>query len=305
MSRSALALALLLTLNGGCQSASGPGSSASGSSAFDCVRERGGVLISAHRAVSAPNQPENSLAAIRATAVAIPGSMVEIDVRRTADDVLVLMHDRTLDRTSTGSGRVGALSFDAVRRARLVDGAGRATDEPPPSLDEALAEARRAGVLVAVDLKADGDADLQRLARDVAAAVRRAGLDGRAMMISASERTSELVAGAAPGLMISAPVDDVADLTGLEPGRVIAWTGTRRPDPTLWDALRSRGVEVQFGTLGPAGRRLDDRYAADGDLSEYRDLAAGGASLIATDAPLAAYGVLRAEAARAATCFRR
>lgn len=295
----------LLLLLLGCQSAAQPQPGLEAAGAFDCVRERGGVLISAHRAVSAASHPENSLAAIRATTAAIAGVMVEIDIRRTGDGALVLMHDSTLDRTSTASGEVSALTLAEVRRARLTDGTGRTTDEPPPTLDEALAEIARAGALVALDLKVGEGDDLASLARDVAAAVRRAGLDRRAVMISSNERFSRLVAEAAPGLMISAPVDAIGDLDGLEPGRVVAWTGTQAPSPALWSALRERGVEVQFGTLGAAGRRLDDRYAADGDVSEYRDLAATGASLIATDTPLAAYGVLRPEAVRAAACFGR
>ena len=57
---------------------------------FDCVRD-GGVAISAHRAVSAPDQPENSIAAIEATGRAIPGAILELDAVLTKDGHLVLM----------------------------------------------------------------------------------------------------------------------------------------------------------------------------------------------------------------------
>ncbi|PZO34459.1 MAG: glycerophosphodiester phosphodiesterase, partial [Alphaproteobacteria bacterium] len=62
--------------------------------------------------------------------------------------------------------------------------------------------------------------------------------------------------------------------------------------------------EAQFGTLGPSGRRLDDVYAADGDVSEYRDLVRDGVAVIATDAPLAVMSVLGAEVRAAARCSR-
>ncbi|MBU2399549.1 MAG: glycerophosphodiester phosphodiesterase family protein, partial [Alphaproteobacteria bacterium] len=85
---------------------------------FDCVRD-GGVAISAHRAVSAPDQPENSIAAIMATGRAIPGAILELDAVLTHDGHLVLMHDETMDRTTTGRGRVADLTLAQVKAARL------------------------------------------------------------------------------------------------------------------------------------------------------------------------------------------
>ena len=97
---------------------------------------------------------------------------------------------------------------------------------------------------------------------------------------------------------------DTEDLAGLNPAQILAWTGTREERPDLWRSLREAGVEVQFGTLGAEGRRLDDVYAADGDVSEYRDLFRQGVTVIATDTPLAVKSVLGAEVAKAAACER-
>ena len=112
------------------------------------------------------------------------------------------------------------------------------------------------------------------------------------------------LAALAPEMMISAGVNRMDDLTGLNPAQILAWTGTREERPRLWRALRDRGVEVQFGTLGPDGTRRDDRYAADGDVSEYRDLVRQGVTVIATDTPLAVAGALGPELAAAARCPR-
>jgi glycerophosphoryl diester phosphodiesterase len=101
-------------------------------------------------------------------------------------------------------------------------------------------------------------------------------------------------------MMISAGLSEVEGLEGLNPAQILAWTGTREPRP----ALTARGVEVQFGTLGAAGRRLDDRYAEDGDVSEYWALFEQGAVVIATDTPLAVRSVLGAELATAERCRR-
>ena len=59
--------------------------------------------IIAHRGISA-KAPENTLASF-ALATMAPGiDMVELDVRLTKDDEVIVLHDRTLQRTSTGNG---------------------------------------------------------------------------------------------------------------------------------------------------------------------------------------------------------
>lgn len=66
----------------------------------------------AHRGYSAI-APENTLPAL-AAAVLAGATFVEFDVRTTADGVPVVIHDRTVDRTTDGSGKVWELTFDEV-----------------------------------------------------------------------------------------------------------------------------------------------------------------------------------------------
>lgn len=270
---------------------------------FDCVRE-GGVAISAHRAVSAPDQPENSIAAIEATGRAIPNAILELDAVLTKDGHLVLMHDETMERTTTGRGRVADLTLAQVKRARLKASNGALTRAAPPTLGEALDAAGRVGAIASIDLKpAEGGATVD-LARAVIDQVRRSGAANRVILITYNDADARAVAAMAPEMMISAGLAGVDALQGLNPPQILAWTGTREERPALWRALREAGVEVQFGTLGAEGVRRDDRYAADGDVSEYRDLVRQGVTVIATDTPLAVKSVLGAEVTRAATCPR-
>lgn len=270
---------------------------------FDCVRE-GGVAISAHRAVSAPDQPENSIAAIEATGRAIPNAILELDAVLTRDGHLVLMHDETMDRTTTGHGRIGDLTLAQVRRARLRASDGALTRAAPPTLGEALDAAGRVGAIASIDLKpAEGGSTID-LARAVIDQVRLSRAGHRVILITYNAADARAVAQMAPEMMISAGLNSVSGLEGLNAPQILAWTGTREEQPALWRALRDAGVEVQFGTLGAEGVRRDDRYAADGDVSEYRDLVREGVSVIATDTPLAVKSVLGAEVARAASCPR-
>ncbi|WP_295244024.1 glycerophosphodiester phosphodiesterase family protein [uncultured Brevundimonas sp.] len=304
---SAAATTLLLLSTTGCVGAppmaSAPSSGPAMAAYFDCVRD-GGVAISAHRAVSALDQPENSIAAIEATGRAIPNAILELDAVLTKDRQLVLMHDDTMDRTTTGRGRVADLTLAQVKQARLKASNGALTRAAPPTLGEALDAAGRVGAIASIDLKpADGETTVD-LARAVIDQVRRSRAGNRVILITYNDADARAVAAMAPEMMISAGLSGVDKLSGLNPAQILAWTGTREERPALWRALREAGVEVQFGTLGAEGVRRDDRYAADGDVSEYRDLVRQGVTVIATDTPLAVKSVLGAEVAKAATCAR-
>jgi glycerophosphoryl diester phosphodiesterase len=58
--------------------------------------------------------PENTLYAFR-KAAELGADVLEMDVRRTADGVLVVVHDETVDRTTDGSGPVAALTQAKLR----------------------------------------------------------------------------------------------------------------------------------------------------------------------------------------------
>lgn len=121
-------------------------------------RRHPNILTVAHRGVWS-NAPENSISAIEA-AVPLGVEMVELDTQSTADGLLVLMHDDTLDRTTTGTGPVETIAYDNLRRLRLRHGAGGAaaavTDETVPLLNVAL-EAARDRVLINIDTKYQRD----------------------------------------------------------------------------------------------------------------------------------------------------
>lgn len=95
------------------------------------------VLVAVHRG-DWRNNPENSLPAIE-DAIRMGADIVEIDLALTADSVLVVCHDRTVDRTATGSGLVSDLTLEQIRSLRLYAAhRGQATELLMPTLREAL-----------------------------------------------------------------------------------------------------------------------------------------------------------------------
>ncbi|MDH7459932.1 glycerophosphodiester phosphodiesterase family protein [Chitinophagaceae bacterium 26-R-25] len=109
------------------------------------------VLVAAHRGAHL-EAPENSLAAFK-KAIDLGIDIFEMDVRRTKDGKLVIMHDRTVNRTTNGTGRVDSLTFEEIRNLRLKFNE-QLTDEKVPTLEEALMVAK-GKILVDLDIKTD------------------------------------------------------------------------------------------------------------------------------------------------------
>lgn len=95
------------------------------------------VVVACHRG-DWRNWPENSLAAIESV-IGMGADIVELDLKLTKDSVLVVCHDRTIDRTTSGKGRVCDITYDSIRRCVLKTGHGVKTSLKMPTLREALA----------------------------------------------------------------------------------------------------------------------------------------------------------------------
>jgi glycerophosphoryl diester phosphodiesterase len=94
------------------------------------------VFVIAHRA-DWRNFPENSLEAIE-SAIQMGVDIVELDVHHTADGELVVCHDKTIDRTTNGKGKISELTLDYIRSRYLRAGHRAVTRYKMPTLAEAL-----------------------------------------------------------------------------------------------------------------------------------------------------------------------
>ncbi|MBI4560644.1 MAG: glycerophosphodiester phosphodiesterase family protein, partial [Candidatus Rokubacteria bacterium] len=92
----------------------------------------GPALVAAHRG-GALLWPENSLLAFR-NAIALGADFLEVDAHPSRDGELVVIHDPTLDRTTTGAGAVRDRSLAELRALRLKDKDGKVTDQTIPTL---------------------------------------------------------------------------------------------------------------------------------------------------------------------------
>ena len=124
---------LLCALLAGCGQSAPPGSKAAGD-----VPAATGPIVSAHRG-GAAYAPENTMTAFR-NAVRLGVDQLETDTQLTADGVLVLIHDDTLDRTTDCSGAVSGKAYAQVATcdAAFWFSPGQATTLPSESAPHPL-----------------------------------------------------------------------------------------------------------------------------------------------------------------------
>lgn len=94
------------------------------------------VLVVSHRG-DWRNAPENSLQAFK-NCIDMGVDMIEIDLHKTKDGQLVLMHDNTINRTTDGKGKVSDYTLAELKKFHLRNGMGRVTFHQIPTLEEVL-----------------------------------------------------------------------------------------------------------------------------------------------------------------------
>ena len=110
--------------------------------------DRNYVFVAMHRG-DWRNFPENSKGAILSS-IALGADIVELDVHMTKDGRFVLNHDATLDRTTTGKGKVCDSTLAEIKKLKMRDRNGKPTEYDVLTLEEALS-LTRGKILVNID----------------------------------------------------------------------------------------------------------------------------------------------------------
>lgn len=245
--------------------------------------ENGFVHVCGHRGHSI-GAPENTLAAITATREH-GGTSVEIDIMRTADGEIVLMHDDFLDRTTNGSGLVSKASLEEIRR--LDAGSwfdGRFAGEKVPTLIETIAHAREIGIGLVVEIKEFQH--LGRLAPKLAEIIEETNAGDQAIFISFDHAFLKLLKERLPGIRTEGIVHARhADLVGVARAANLDSVSVEHMmfQPEDGEALHRAGIAVRFHLQRPEKYA---RYAAVGiDLlaDVRRWIAAGTIDTISGD----------------------
>jgi len=133
---------------------------------------------------------ENTMESLR-LAVELGVDMLEFDIQRTSDDVFVLMHDVTVDRTTDGSGKVRDMTLEEFKELTTDMG------YTPPALEEVLAWLQMNSVVFILDFKITDPDE----ARDLIELVERYGLLERAVFESPSPKVAGMVEDIRPDVV--------------------------------------------------------------------------------------------------------
>jgi glycerophosphoryl diester phosphodiesterase len=225
----------------------------------------------AHRGASA-ERPENTLPAFE-LAIAQRADVVECDVRRSADGALLLLHDATVDRTTSGNGELRAMTAAEAQALDAGDG------ERIPELADVLALAH-GRARVNVDLK---EADI---VDDAVATVRAAGAEDGVTFISFLPEVWERLDELAPDTPIIHLVDSAAGLASLamgDSGSQLVATGVGVPFDIVNEGMVERMHRHGYGVFA---------WTVD-DEDEMRRLIACDINGIVTNRPAALAEVIR------------
>lgn len=125
------------------------------------------VLVVSHRG-DWRNAPENSLQAFQ-NCIDMGVDMVELDLKKTKDGELILMHDNTLNRTTNGTGKPEDFTLAELKELRLKNGAGCLTRHKIPTLRETMLLCK-GKILVNVDKGYEYFEDVQKILEETGTA---------------------------------------------------------------------------------------------------------------------------------------
>lgn len=250
-------------------------------------------LLSAHRGGAQPGYPENCIATFEHT-LRHAYSMLEIDLRYSKDGVMVLNHDPTLDRTTTGSGPVSALTLEELKALRLKDLEGNPTEHQISTLDEALEWARGKTILVLDVKEVPVEAAVKKIEEHRAEAY--------AMIMAYNFEAVRQVYDLNPSIMMEAMIGDRSRFEAFEkagvPWRnVFVFVSHSTPDdPGLLEMIHAKGALCMAGTSRNLDKELWRRRGEDTTplAQGYRDVLGLGIDLIETDIPVQVGGLIYA-----------
>ncbi|GAB4014545.1 hypothetical protein GCM10028808_37310 [Spirosoma migulaei] len=242
------------------------------------------VKISVHRGGGdLKGYPENCIEsfAYMAKTIGKPNRpvIIECDIDLTKDSVMVMMHDATLDRTTTGTGKLIDKTYAELSPYRLEDNMGNVTPYKIPTLEDVLRWGKNK-VTFTLDVK-----------RNVSFAkvvdmIHKTGMGDYAAVITYNAQDAAKLTKLDPNLMISVTIRNQAEYDrlrelGIPDNRMVAFVGVKEPDADLYKFLHQKGIACILGTLG----NLDKQAAAKGD-QVYKTFADNGADIMSTDRPL-------------------
>ncbi len=247
------------------------------------------------------NAPENSLQSIQ-NCIDLGVDMVEIDLKKTKDGHLILMHDKLIDRTTTGKGSPSDYTLEEIKRLKLRNGAGHRTYHTVPTLEEAMNLAK-GKILVNIDKGYDYFDDVYKI-------LERTGTVEQCII--KADKPYDIVKSEKPIALKRMLFMPVIKLTG-ERAEFVIREYQQKNAPALFELVfdsddekvlslinlvRKGQSRIFINSLWPelCGGHHDDRAVEQGEIDKsWGWIIKRGASLIQTDRPALLLEYLRSQ----------
>jgi len=242
-------------------------------------------FISSHRGGPENHLCENSIATFENT-LKHTYSMMEIDPHWTKDSILVVMHDPTLQRTSTGKGRISDFTLKELKDLRLKDVKGNVTDNKIHTLKEVLKWAKGRAILV-MDKK---EVSMQDRVR----AVEESKAEAYTIIMAYTFDEAKICYNMNKYIMMQVFIPNPEKLKEFDQTRVpwsnvVAFVSHQMPaDTRIFDMIHQKGALCILGTSRNldleviSGRVPDIRHVE----KDYNDFYRKGADILETDIPV-------------------
>ena len=223
---------------------------------FFSYKGDGSIIISGHRGGYEEGYSENCIEGLENVLTQMP-AFFEIDPRLTKDSVIVLMHDGTLDRTTTGKGKVSDHTWKELQELRLKDHSGKVTDCRIPTLEQVIVWSK-GKTIINLDKK---DVPMEM----IAALIKKHKAEDHVMLTVHTGAQARFYYDRFPTIMMSAfsrNMKEFEDLSicGVPWANMIAYVGPSitPENKKICEMLRARGVRCMI-SVSPTHDRLTSK----------------------------------------------
>lgn len=237
-------------------------------------------IISGHRGTIEQHLPENSIPAMKEVLKHSP-AIFEIDPRLSKDSIPVMVHDATLERTTTGKGKVIDYTWKELKKLRLKDKQGQETNYRINTLDEMIKWAKGKTIL---------NLDKKDLPMEMTAAIiRKHNAYAWVWVTVHNVEQARFYLAQNPQQYLSMHIKTQEDLTkfmesGLPYNRMIVYIGPeiKAANQAMYQFFHEKGVMCMISSA-PTYDKLPTKEAR---AEKFRAVFADGASILESDLPI-------------------
>lgn len=232
-------------------------------------------LIMAHKMAPLPNFAENSVKTLKYNMKHNPNVIQEIDVRLTADAIPILIHDETIDRTTTGKGKVAEYQYKDLKKVSLKNLNNEVIKDKIPTLKKALKIMKKNNALVMLDMKPNTNPDIMM------EVVKATKMEENVVVICYTLEEGVDFHKKYPNIMIALGFDIKENIdkiynSGIPTTHLVALTPQGIHQPEFYRYILDKNIPISISAQG----KIDN---SENPIEGYRETVRLGGTIITTD----------------------